>query len=550
MDIISAAGESHIPETEQLYAGGSEMFMKAVSSGAQIAGRPLVSAEAFIFVGRAFMTTPLKLKALADKAFSAGINQLVYHGSSYQLEDHVARGYPVRDGWYPWQLGLLSTDYSEHWPFWQHAAEVNHYLARSQYLLRKGQAEADVLILYPGLSFPQGYGNPQEPFNHGRFEGEEPLPTDTDSDYISPETKHMRSIWQEARKLEQEGLSWAWVNEKALEQAVFEDGWLKAGGLSARGLRLHGVEAMSPNVAEHLVALASAGLPVQLIGNPPHRQRGLVKWQRGDERVQRALASLQTVTGFRASVTSHDNPVIKPLRRRLENGDLLLFFTNPTAQPTALSLTVHEPFQQALWLDAWHVSSTPSNPASPATTLPAYGSQFLWLRNTDEQQDETRHWETRVRRPIERWHLAVTSADYEHEGQLPGDWLALPALRNSGGPGLYRAVFPHPGAGDPMEGTRYLLSLGNLHGAANIRLNGHAVGAVLVPPYAVEVTEALQPGTNTLEVELIVPRKNRLVEAIAMSEPGWNAPALMGEEQRVSAGLLGPVEILTQSASN
>ena len=138
------------------------------------------------------------------------------------------------DGWYPWQLGLLSTDYSENWAYWEHSEQINRYIARCQYLLRKGEPDTDVLVLYPGLGFPQGYSNPAEPFDQGRFEGEEAL---TDRLRRTPlpgrGTKRMRSIWHETRGLEQQGQSWAWVNEHALSTAAFHNGEIRAGSLRA-----------------------------------------------------------------------------------------------------------------------------------------------------------------------------------------------------------------------------------------------------------------------------------------------------------------------------
>jgi hypothetical protein len=81
IDILRAAGAADIPEAEQLYGGGSALFLKAVSSGAHLYDRPLVSAESFVFQNRAFMTTPAKLKALADFALASGINQIIFHGT-------------------------------------------------------------------------------------------------------------------------------------------------------------------------------------------------------------------------------------------------------------------------------------------------------------------------------------------------------------------------------------------------------------------------------------------------------------------------------------
>lgn len=561
MDIIRAAGESDIPEAEQLYAGGSEMFIKAVSSGGHIHGRPIISAESFVFVGRAFMTTPVKIKALADKAFAAGINQLVYHGSAYRIEDHAARGYPADDGWYPWQLGMISTDYSEHWPYWQYAGQLNRYIARNQYLLQMGAPETDVLVLYPGLGFPQGYGNPQEPFDQGRFEGEETLADTGDSADDGAgrseghgEVERMRATWHITRELERKGLSWEWVNEHSLAQASFEDGVLRVGGLRASALLLHDIEALQVQTAERIAALVARGMPLSIEGPAPVRQRGLKDAANGDNRVRAALSEAQALasTVFPTAPLRFENSQVKFIRRRLANGDLVQLFTNPWPREAVLSLVVGEPHSQLLWLDAW--AGTVYNAALGSqrqltVTLPAYGSKLLWLRKQGvNNRPDPPLFEPVHKRLLERWSMKMADGSYESEGGLVGDWLKLPELRNSAGPGIYTNHFVAPADIEArlLQGHRYRLELGKVYGAARITLNGLPLGAALLPPYAIDLTPVIRAGENQLTVTVTPARKNSLVTAIENGEPGWNAPNMIGTSERVSAGLLGPVSLTEQ----
>ena len=555
-DIIRAAGESDIPETEQLYAGGSEMFMKTVSSGAHIAGKPLVSAESFIFLGRAFMTTPAKIKALADKAFAAGVNQLVYHGTAYRVENPAERGYPVRDGWYPWQLGMLSTDYSENWSYWQHAGQLNRYIARNQYLLRKGEPETDVLVLYPGQGFPQGYNNPDEPFDQGRFDGEEALTTNAGDTAPGRGVQRMRDIWRETRKLEKQGLTWEWINEQALNSASFEDGVLQVGQLRARGILLHGITAVGPDVAENLATLVEEGLPVKVSGNAPLRQHGLRDWENGDLRVSQAFLSMPTVAAFAPGPIQFTHPQVKSLRRRLANGDLIQFFSNPAPQATTLMVQLSQE-HPAAWLDAWLGTTSlavPDDSGRISLDLPAYGSITLWL--PQHAFNELAINELAIDRlkivastALNTWSVSVVDSGFSHAGELPGDWLQIPELLSSGKPGVYTTTFTLPPGTEArrQQGHRFEVTLGKLFGAATVRLNNIPVGAALVPPYTVPVNSAVRSGENHLEITLTPPRKNRLVTAIENGEPGWDAPDIIGTSARVSAGLIGPVHVIERA---
>jgi hypothetical protein len=565
VDIIRAAGESDIPEAEQLYAGGSEMFLKAVSSGAYIAGKPIVSAESFIFVGRAFMTTPVKIKALADKAFAAGITQLIYHGTAYQLADHAERGYPLADGWYPWQLGMLSMDYSERWAFWPHASKLNRYIARNQYLLRKGEPETDVLVLYPDMGFPQGYSNPAEPFDQGRFPGEQLALPDRE-EAAGRGVQWMRAAWHSTRELEQQGLHWAWINEHALASATTENGVLTAGALKARALLLHNINAMSPKVAEHVARLAAAGVPVKIIGDLPQRQRGMDVENSGDARVRAALSSLASTTALPRAPVQFNNTVVKSIRRRLTDGGLLQFFSNPTDQSVTVHLTLSEHWRTTLWLDAWsgttirldgsaddRADDRPDKIAQSALslTLPAYGSGTLWLSQKEPAQGGlSKSPGSQMRETaITQWTLEAAGGTFLHSGSLPGDWLEIPLLRNSGEPGLYTASkkLEHSEVDAIAAGHRFELQLSALFGAAQIFVNGQHQGNALVPPYSVDITDALQFGDNELRVVLTPARKNRIIREIAGGDQGWDAPDLGNHKTPVSAGLIGPVKLVERA---
>ncbi|HEX2465996.1 MAG TPA: glycosyl hydrolase, partial [Thermoanaerobaculia bacterium] len=165
LDAIRAAGHIDIPETEALYAGGSDLFLKLASSGAHLYGRSLVSAESFVWRGAEYRTTPQKVRAAADKLFTAGVNHVVWHGTPYRVTRAEGDGFG-EEGWYPWSipgatLGF-STNFSEASPFWRDAEAINRYLARAQLLLRQGRPEADVLVYYPFARFPSSFGGDAE----------------------------------------------------------------------------------------------------------------------------------------------------------------------------------------------------------------------------------------------------------------------------------------------------------------------------------------------------------------------------------------------------
>ncbi len=148
MDMIGQAGLASIPETESML--GSEANLKIMTSGGHLYNRPIVSAESVVFKDRAYTTTPQKIKLAVDKLFTAGVNQIVYHGIPYRYTPEKLGG----EGWYPFSSpnsgGVnFSSNLGEGDFFWKDQKEVNEYITRVQYALRSGRPHADVLIYFP-----------------------------------------------------------------------------------------------------------------------------------------------------------------------------------------------------------------------------------------------------------------------------------------------------------------------------------------------------------------------------------------------------------------
>ena len=143
LDVLRALGANTIPETEQLWAGGSDLGLKMASSAAALYGRPLVSAESFVWRERDWTTTARKLKAATDKLLLAGVNHIVYHGTPYPWTGDTAKPFGEED-WSPFSGPQNQGHFSSivgpgNTALWPDVPEVNRYIARSQNLLRQGR---------------------------------------------------------------------------------------------------------------------------------------------------------------------------------------------------------------------------------------------------------------------------------------------------------------------------------------------------------------------------------------------------------------------------
>ena len=87
------------------------------------------------------------------------------------------------------------------------------------------------------------------------------------------------------------------------------------------------------------------------------------------------------------------------------------------------------------------------------------------------------------------------------------DWTKRPedGIRSYSGTAAYRKTF-----NAPEVAGRLFLDLGDLAMLAEVRLNGRNLGAVWFPPFRVDITSAVKPTGNVLEVDVVNGWYNRL----------------------------------------
>jgi hypothetical protein len=148
-----------------------------------------------------------------------------------------------------------------------------------------------------------------------------------------------------------------------------------------------------------------------------------------------------------------------------------------------------------------------------------------------------------------------------------------PEAKRFAGTGRYTITFDHPQEGVVMEvsgrsaartntyapvralADDWVLDLGRVCEAARVKINGHDVGAVWCAPWQINVGKFLQPGKNTLEIEVTNLGFNR-VRDLDIRKVNWkyfydaNMNSKSGggkfDASRLpsrDSGLLGPVRL-------
>ncbi|MCB1688844.1 MAG: hypothetical protein KDI33_10175 [Halioglobus sp.] len=588
LDIIRALGANTIPETEQLWAGGSDAGLKFASSAAALYGRPLVSAESFVWINRDYAPAARRLKIAADKLFLNGINHIVYHGTPYPFRGGDPSPFG-EEGWAPFTGRDNPAHFSSNVSpgnsaLWPDVPDLNSYIARSQNLLRQGSPAVDVLIYYPFLGF-HGFSGGEgsiETLLEGGLPDADPPGVASENALLQsgremlgklvsmpPHEQDARVAWVNAvqpllQELDRNGISWGWVNDHALQSGKLADGRLTASGGSYAAIVLPNIEAIERDTLSTLQRMAQGGTPIFLSGEQPYRQPGFKDAANGDAAVRAGVTAL-LASGAREldmmpqawrealaelpqePVRYQHSSAIKRYRRLLADGSEIHFLANQSAQDEALQLQLHLAADTPLWwFDALSGAAWPVDAAEGQLelTLSGFESRFLVLGVplptglSAQRADAELVRAGEQRWPLQDWQLTVE--DFNASKFALTDWREVDALRHASGPGRYQHGFT---LAQKKPGARYLLDLGLVQGSALVRVNGVAVGRASLPPFVVDITASLKSGDNVIEVEVLAPLRNDFVGRALAGDPRYGNMEVYRDEL-VAAGLMGPVALV------
>jgi hypothetical protein len=115
------------------------LAMKFASSAAHFSGKSLVSAETGTWLANHFKVSLSQIKPQVDELFTAGINHIFYHGTTYSPEKEP----------YPGWLFYASTNFGPMSHFAGHLSLLNQYVEKCQNLLQTSKPDHDVLVYFP-----------------------------------------------------------------------------------------------------------------------------------------------------------------------------------------------------------------------------------------------------------------------------------------------------------------------------------------------------------------------------------------------------------------
>jgi hypothetical protein len=546
--------------------------VRGAASAAHIYGKPIVATESFTGGG---YESPFTLKKIADFWFAQGVNRLVFHTSAQQPLD-------TKPG-----NTMVGTHINRNITWAEQARPFMTYVARVSYMLQQGNPVADLAYLLPE-------GAPSTMPFWG--DGLQPAPpAGYDYDYINTDILlHHTSVAADGR-IQVEGSS----------------------GMSYRLLVLPPTLQMTPEVLHKLHDLVAAGATIT--GPRPTASPSLLHYPNADTEVhalatdlwggidgvtfnQHPLGRGMTYSGLAldeilsrlkapqdfASNGTLENPPVW-IHRHTPDTDIY-FVANQAETPQHIEAHFHVTGKDVqIWrpMDGSTINVAYTTGAStdqrtgnrqpglqPAIYAAEAGftvvpldlaereSVFVVFRHVAAAPSRTAA--SRIQTTLTDLTGPWTVTFPEHSGAphsvpMPPltSWSlnADPGVKYFSGTATYtRTVRSSTSWFQP--GQHLYLDLEKVRDIASVQVNGKAVGVLWAPPYRLDVSAAMKPGINTIEISVTNEWTNRLigdrllpVEKRILSQDGV-APSRSGSfgppPRLTESGLLGSIRIVSE----
>jgi len=517
---------------------GYNADIRESASVAHIYGQNLVAAESLTAASGAWAWSPETLKPTADKELAMGLNRFVIHTSVHQ--PLVGKGPGIG-------LGPFGQWFTRNETWAEPAKAWVSYLARSSWMLQQGRFVADVAYFYgedTNLTALFGQAGP-------------PVPAGYNFDYVNADALMHKLTVMQGDLVTDSGMRYRVLALDPHSTLMSLPVLRTLRDLVAAGATLVGPRpAATPSLADdegefHRLVDALWGQSDGVHGyGKGHVYRGGT--------LSAALEGLGVEPDFTYTKPVPDTELLA-VHRRLAAGDLY-FVSNRSAQARALSATFRVSGRAP---ELWHADTGMRERAGyriegARTTVPLrlepWGSVFVVFRKPTKARQLTLPVATEktlqsvggpwsVSFDNGRGAPAGTRMDALHSWSESMD----AGIRYYSGTATYTREV-RVAVSDRVAGAKVWLDLGEVKNLAEVILNGHNLGVVWKPPFRVDMTRALRPGSNTLQVKVTNLWVNRLV---GDRQPGVTDPVTFtvprfykADSPLLPSGLLGPVRII------
>lgn len=492
------------------------LMFKFASSAAHVVGHPFTSSETHTWLTEHFKTNLALCKPEAENLFLSGVNQLMFHGTTYS---------PADVPWPGW-LFYASVNFTPANSLWPHLKAYNEFITRCQSVLQAGQPDNEILLYWPVYDLWNQTEGMDLPFR-----------------------AHNTDVWihgtdlnERSKELKKAGYSFDYVSDEMIQNAFLSDKEIKIKkeGVGYATVVIPALKLMPEATLKNLITLARAGATVVFNNLPedvpglhelekrrkefaatlnqvkPLLLNGVAKIGKGKMIVSTDLVSTLPGTGLKGEELVKDG--LQFIRRKITGG-YYYFVANHTAKETDDWYLLNHNQRNITLLDpqtgnAGAASVRAAN-GEAKVRLQLKPGESMVIKISDQKTSMPWKYRDKISSQIQlskNWKLAFVEG-----GPL------LPPARNIGtlqlwtdlkdsvyqdfsGTGRYTTTFNV----NKKAGKEYLLQLNELYETARIIVNGKHAGYIYSVPYELRIGKFLKQGANKIEIEVCNLMANRI----------------------------------------
>ncbi|MDR3219313.1 MAG: DNA-binding protein [Dysgonamonadaceae bacterium] len=523
-------------------------------SGAHIYGKNIVQAEGFTQLRSTFTEHPAMLKTLQDRNYALGINRLSYHVN-------------VLNPWLNKQPGMtldgIGLYFQRDQTWWKQAKAWVDYTWRCQALLQFGEPVVD-LAVFTGDELPRRAILPDRlaPFIPGIF-GKEKMEKEKIrlANAGTPSTQMPAGVSYSANILHAEdwvnalrGYAYDSFNPDVLALAkVVDKQIVLPSGMKYRALIVPGKHPMQPNpevmtetTRNQLNRLAKQG--AKFIELPYTAE---------------TFASLGIERDFDVRESTGEYAADIAYTHRRDDTIDIYFISNQTGHTRELSVSLRVTGKiPAYWNPVDGRIRLAENPKTEngrtilSLQLDADESVFIVLQKPSGQAlpataKKGNHYE-KIMEITSPWHVRFDTVSRGPEQAVVfeklTEWNEHPdeRIRYYSGTAVYTTRFEWE---KQAQGSIFI-ELENIYNMAGVKINGTDCGILWTKPYRLDITKALRPGSNVLEIQVSNTWANRIMgdenfnaESDENKKIWTNARYRLAEKRLVKSGLTGKITL-------
>ncbi|MDE7347882.1 MAG: glycosyl hydrolase family 2 [Muribaculaceae bacterium] len=493
------------PTGDSRHSDADPAVLKFASSAAHIAGKPLVSAETLTWLTEHFHTSLSVAKPEIDQMLSAGVNHVFFHGATYSPKDVE----------FPGWLFYASVNMSPTNTIWRDADALFRYISRCQAFLTAGTPDSDVLLYFPIDDIWQRQDGIYMMFD------------------IHSMDKKMPDVKAMVAELVNAGLDPDYLSDALISDlSVAADGnILSKGGNSYKAIIVPPVNFMPVETLKALNDLKAKGGNVIFTGHLPEDVPGLSNLEARRSELENLKKDMATPAKDIQAAIRMTGAIPEPLRTK---GVSLLRRCNEAGGSNYFLALLN-----GNRLDGWETLAVPARSVmifDPLTgkkgkartrkgpngtteiLLQVEPGQSLLLK-TFPSYIEAEDWIYYDKaEPIEidkGWSITFIESQPLIDGTFNTDkvmaWTNLEndTAKVNTATARYSVSFDLP---DGITADSWLLDLGDLRESASVKVNGKDAGKVWSVPFTIEIGHLLQPGRNSLDIDVTNLPANRIAD--------------------------------------